>query len=48
MVEHADEESEGRTTAPQSEYTARQIGIGAVVALVGLLVTFGIPLLTTL
>lgn len=34
-----------RTTAPQSPYTMRQVGIGFVVLLVGLLVAFGIPLL---
>ncbi|ELY58417.1 hypothetical protein C491_08779 [Natronococcus amylolyticus DSM 10524] len=34
-----------RTTAPMGEYTARDVGIGFVVALVGLLVTVGIPLL---
>lgn len=34
-----------RSTAPQSAYTPRQVGLGALVALVGLGVTFGIPLL---
>ncbi len=34
-----------RTTAPQSPYSMRQAGIGFVVLLVGLLVTFGIPTL---
>ncbi|WP_255170797.1 DUF7550 family protein [Natrononativus amylolyticus] len=34
-----------RTTAPMSEYTTRDVGIGAVVTLVGLLIAFGIPLL---
>ncbi len=38
-------DDEGRTTAPQSEYTARDVAFGAVVAAVGLLVTFGVPLL---
>jgi hypothetical protein len=47
MTDHDDhgEEDEGRTTAPQSDYTGRQIAIGAVVAVIGLLVTFGIPFL---
>lgn len=36
---------EERSTAPQSAYTAKQAGLGALVALVGLGVTFGIPLL---
>jgi hypothetical protein len=35
----------GRSTAPQSEYTARDVVFGAVVGAVGLLVTFGLPLL---
>ncbi|ADJ15363.1 DUF7550 family protein [Halalkalicoccus jeotgali] len=34
-----------RTTAPQSPYSMRQAGIGAAVLLVGLLVTFAVPLL---
>jgi hypothetical protein len=38
------EETEGRTTAPQSDYTARDVAIGTVVALVGLAVVFGVPL----
>jgi hypothetical protein len=32
-----------RSTAPQSEFTAGQVGVGAVVALVGLAVVFGLP-----
>jgi hypothetical protein len=35
---------EARSTAPQSEYTARRVLVGAVIALVGLAVTFGVPL----
>jgi len=35
----------GRSTAPQSEYTARDVAFGAVVGAIGLLVTFGVPLL---
>jgi len=35
----------GRATAPQSEYMVRDVAFGAVVAAVGLFVTFGIPLL---
>ncbi|PSQ23696.1 hypothetical protein BRD04_02670 [Halobacteriales archaeon QS_9_67_17] len=42
--DHPDDESE-RTTAPQSDYTNRDVAVGAVVALVGLLVVFGVPLL---
>lgn len=43
-----DEEEEGRTTAPQSEYTTSQVGLGFAVALVGLVVVFGLPLALTL
>lgn len=43
--EHHPHESSGeRTTAPQSDYTARDVAIGTVVALVGLAVVFGVPL----
>jgi hypothetical protein len=34
-----------RSTAPQSDYTARDVAVGAAVAAVGLAVTFGGPLL---
>jgi hypothetical protein len=34
-----------RQTAPQGPYTGRDVAVGFVVAVVGLLVTFGIPLL---
>lgn len=33
-----------RTTAPQSPYTARDVGIGLAVLAVGLLVTVAVPL----
>lgn len=33
-----------RTTAPQSPYSMREVGIGFAVLLIGLLVAFGIPL----
>ena len=32
-----------RSTAPQSSYTGREIGIGIAVLLVGLLVAFALP-----
>ena len=35
----------GRTTAPMSDYGGSEVGIGALVALVGVAVAFGIPLL---
>jgi hypothetical protein len=38
-------EWEARRTAPQSPYTTRDVAIGAVIALVGLFITFGVPLL---
>jgi len=34
-----------RSTAPQSDYTMGDVGTGVVVALVGVVVTFGLPLL---
>jgi len=42
--DHVSEYATGRETAPQSPYTARDVGVGAVVALVGLLVVFAVPL----
>jgi hypothetical protein len=38
----------GRSTAPQSAYTLREVGIGLAVTAVGLVVTFGVPLALTL
>jgi hypothetical protein len=46
--DHGHEDDEGRTTAPQSAYTARQVAVGFVVALVGLALVFGVPLALTL
>lgn len=40
-----EDEAAGRTTAPQSEFTAGQVAIGFVVALVGLALVFGVPFL---
>lgn len=34
-----------RSTAPQSDYTTSQVGFGIAVLVVGLAVTFGLPLL---
>lgn len=36
---------DGRTTAPQSDYTARDVAVGAAIALLGMLVVFAVPLL---
>jgi hypothetical protein len=36
-----------RSTAPQSPYTGREIGIGIAVFLVGMLIAFGLPLALT-
>jgi len=41
---HPHESTEARSTAPQSDYTGREVAVGAVVALVGVAVTFGVPL----
>ncbi|WP_255196287.1 DUF7550 family protein [Halorarius litoreus] len=53
--DHADDEAEEhaheseyvteRETAPQSDYTSRDVAVGFVVALVGMAVVFGVPLL---
>lgn len=42
----ADEEAGvwARQTAPQSPYTARQVGIGLVIFAVGAVVAYGLPL----
>ena len=40
-----DDEEEGRVTSPMQDFTTGQAGIGFVVLLVGLAVTFGVPLL---
>ncbi|MFT4890810.1 MAG: hypothetical protein ACI9YT_001731 [Halobacteriales archaeon] len=37
-----------RMTAPQQDYSIRDVGIGVVVAAISLVVTFGIPLAFTL
>ncbi len=39
---------EGRTTAPMSEFSARDAGIGFVVLVVGTLLAFGVPLALSL
>ena len=46
--DHPEPRPDHRQTAPQGSYTNRMVGIGALVAFVGLLVVFGIPLLLTL
>lgn len=54
MANQSDDETDGspsanseRSTAPQSEYFGRDVVVGFLVALVGLLITFGIPLIFT-
>lgn len=41
---HPHGSTEARSTAPQSKYTTKQIAVGAVIALTGIAVTFGVPL----
>ncbi|MFO7927673.1 MAG: DUF7550 family protein [Halobacteriota archaeon] len=60
MSEDADRDGDGnegnemrpyeteRTTAPQSAYTGRDVAVGILVALVGVAVTFGVPLAVSL
>lgn len=53
MADHADhdhhphdsEYATERTTAPQSDYTVRDVGVGFLVALVGMVIVFVVPLL---
>jgi hypothetical protein len=55
MTDHADEDhgghedhhehGSGRTTAPQSAYTNREVGIGLAIALAGTFLVFLIPIL---
>lgn len=42
--EHTSEYATERETAPQTPYTTRDVGVGAAVALVGMLVVFAVPL----
>jgi hypothetical protein len=42
--DHHDHES-GRSTAPQSDYTNREVGIGLAIALAGMVLVFLVPLL---
>jgi hypothetical protein len=42
---HTHDDDEGRVTSPMQDFTTGQVGIGFVVLLVGLVVTFGVPLL---
>ena len=42
---HESEYATERVTAPQSDYTNRDVVVGFVVALVGMAVVFGVPLL---
>ena len=46
-TEHEEETPEGiwtRSTAPQSPYSMGQVGTGMVIFVIGLVITFGIPL----
>lgn len=50
MADHADhahdsEYATERTTAPQSDYTSRDVGVGFLIALVGMVIVFAVPLL---
>ncbi|MFB6282255.1 MAG: hypothetical protein ABEH40_09560 [Haloferacaceae archaeon] len=43
--DHAGDDEDLRVTSPMQEFTTGQVGIGFAVLLVGLAVTFGVPLL---
>jgi hypothetical protein len=46
MSDHEDHDEEPeRTTSPMQPYTTSQVGIGVLVLLIGLVVTFGVPVL---
>lgn len=47
-ADDAEPEAGERTTAPQSDYGSRDVGLGIVVFLVGAAVAFGIPIAMTL
>ncbi|MFC7177512.1 DUF7550 family protein [Halosegnis marinus] len=42
---HESEYATERTTAPQSDYTNREVAIGFAVALLGMAVVFAVPVL---
>jgi hypothetical protein len=42
---HESEYATERETAPQSEYTSREVAVGFSVALVGMAIVFAVPLL---
>ena len=42
--DHHDHES-GRSTAPQSPYTNREVGIGLAITLAGIVLVFAVPIL---
>jgi hypothetical protein len=46
--EEPQREWEARATAPQSPYSGRDVAVGALIALLGILVTVGAPLALTL
>ena len=48
MDDHSHEpDPDARVTSPMQEFTSREVGIGAAVTLVGLLIAYVIPLLLT-
>lgn len=46
--DHPEPRPDERQTAPQGPYTNRQAGIGALVALVGIVLVFVVPVALTL
>jgi len=43
--DHSDEEHAGRVTSPMQEFEMSQVAFGAVVMLIGVIVTIGLPVL---
>ena len=47
MDDHSEPDPDKRVTAPMQEFGSREVGIGAAVTLVGLLVAYVLPFLFT-
>jgi hypothetical protein len=43
--DHGDDDGDWRVTAPMQDFTTSQVGTGIAVALVGIVLVFGVPLL---
>ena len=49
MDDHSHEpDPDARVTSPMQEFTSREVGIGAAVTLIGIVIAYGLPFLLTL